>query len=67
MTLFAMDKYSYSHPEGLHTPFRTRGIGGNKLLFESSDQMVVQGQQGFPLRISQVRDERDTWLYGIVM
>ena len=35
-----------SHPEELHTPFRTRGIGGNKLLFESSDQMVVQGQQG---------------------
>ena len=40
MTLFAMDKCSYSHSEGLHTPFRTRGIGGNKLLLESSDQTL---------------------------
>ena len=68
VTLFATDKYSYSHRrERASHPFVVRGIRGNKLLVESSEQTIVEGQLGCPLRRSRVRGEKDTWLYGIVM
>ena len=63
-----MDKCLYSHREERAShPFVARGIRGNKLLVESSEQMIVQGQRGRPLRRSRVRDEKNTCLYGIVM
>ena len=52
VTLFAMDKCSYSHREERAShPFAARGICGNKLLVESSDQTIVQGQRGCPLQV----------------
>ena len=68
VTLFATDKCSYSHREERAShPFVARGIRGNKLLVESSEQTIVQGQLGFPLRKSRVRGEKNTWIYGKVM
>ena len=68
VTLFATDKCSYRHQKGRAShPFVVRGISGNKLLVESSEQRIVQGQLGFPLRRRRVRDEKDTLLYRIVM
>ena len=68
VTLSAMDKCSYSHREERAShPFVARGIRGNKLLVESSEQTIVQGQRGCPLRRSWVWDEKNTWLYGKVM
>ena len=68
VTLFAMDKSSYSHwGERASHSLVARGIRGNKLLVESSEQMIVQGQRGCPLRRSRVWDEKNTWLYVMVM
>ena len=68
VTLFATDKCSYSHrKERASQPSEARGIRGNKLLVESSEQTMVQGQKGCPVRRSWVWDEKDTWLYGMVM
>ena len=53
VTLFATDKCSYSYREERAShPFVARGIRGNKLLVESSEQTIVQGQRGCPLRRS---------------
>ena len=63
-----MDKSSYSYREGRGShPLGARGIRGNKLLVESSEQTIVQGQPGCPLRKSRVPGDKDSWLYGIVM
>ena len=68
VTLFATDKCSYSHREGRASHlFVARGIRGNKLVVESSEQTIVQGQLRCPLRRSWVRGEKDPWFYGIVM
>ena len=68
VTLFAMDKCPYSHRRRRAShPFVARGIRGNKLLVESSEQTIVQGQLRLPLRRSRVQIEKDTWLYGLVM
>ena len=68
VTLFATDKCLYCHRRGRAShPFVTRGIRGNKLLVEISEQTIVQGQRGGPLRRSRVWDEKNTWLYGMVM
>ena len=61
VTLFAPDKCSYSHREERAShPFIARGIRGNKLLVESSEQTTVQGQRGCPLRRSRVWYEKNT-------
>ena len=66
--LFATDKCSYNHREGRASHhFVVRGIRGNKLLVESSEQTIVQGQRGCPLRRSWVWDEKNTYLYRKVM
>ena len=52
VTLFATDKCLYSHREGRAShPFVVRGIRGNKLLVQSSEQIVQVNENAYFLEV----------------
>ena len=61
VTSFTTNKCLYSHWGGRAShSFVARGIRGNKLLVESIEATIVQGQREGPLRRSRVWDEKNT-------